>query len=58
MFERDKSGLLRKRMEEAVDGEYQNYKAKGGAYMREHFFGKYPELLALVADMSDETSGA
>jgi pyruvate dehydrogenase E1 component len=41
-------------MEEAVDGEYQAYKAKGGAYTREHFFGKYPELLEMVADMSDE----
>ncbi len=41
-------------MEEAVDGEYQAYKAKGGAYTREHFFGKYPELLEMVANMSDE----
>src|SRR5919201_450591 len=37
-----------------VDGEYQNFKAKGGAYTREHFFGKYPELKAMVANMSDE----
>ena len=44
LLARDKDGLLRRRMEEAVDGEYQNYKAKGGAYTREHFFGKYPEL--------------
>jgi len=51
---RDKKGLLRKRMEEAVDGDYQAYKAKGGAYTREHFFGKYPELLEMVANMSDE----
>ena len=44
-------GLLRKRMEECVvDGEYQAYKAKGGAYTREHFFGKYPELKAMVAE--------
>jgi pyruvate dehydrogenase E1 component len=50
----DKNGLLRKRMEEAVDGEYQNYKAKGGAYTREHFFGKYPELREMVANMTDE----
>jgi len=50
----DIKGLLRKRMEEAVDGEYQNYKAKSGAYTRQHFFGKYPELLAMVANMSDE----
>ena len=41
---RTSDGLLRKRMEECVDGEYQNFKAKGGAYTREHFFGKYPEL--------------
>ncbi|TXT18798.1 MAG: pyruvate dehydrogenase E1 component, partial [bacterium] len=50
----DSQGLLRKRMEECVDGEYQNFKAKGGAYTREHFFGKYPELKELVAAMSDE----
>ncbi|HKJ17665.1 MAG TPA: pyruvate dehydrogenase (acetyl-transferring), homodimeric type [Xanthomonadales bacterium] len=53
LLARDKDGLLRQRMEEAVDGEYQNYKAKGGAYTREHFFGKYPELLEMVANMSD-----
>jgi pyruvate dehydrogenase E1 component len=47
-------GLLRRRMEECVDGEYQNFKAKGGAYTREHFFGKYPELKEMVANMSDE----
>ncbi|MEO1576529.1 MAG: pyruvate dehydrogenase (acetyl-transferring), homodimeric type, partial [Pseudomonadota bacterium] len=46
-------GLLQKRMEEAVDGEYQNFKQKGGQYTREHFFGKYPELEAMVAHMSD-----
>ncbi|MEM7407017.1 MAG: pyruvate dehydrogenase (acetyl-transferring), homodimeric type [Pseudomonadota bacterium] len=51
---RDTKGLLRKRMEEAVDGEYQNFKAKGGAYTREYFFGKYPELKAMVANMSDD----
>ncbi len=50
----DKEGLLRKRMEEAVDGEYQNFKAKGGAYTREHFFGKYPELREMVSAMSDQ----
>jgi len=49
----DPQGLLRKRMEEAVDGEYQNFKAKGGAYTREYFFGKYPELKRMVANMSD-----
>ncbi len=50
----DKDGLLKKRMEECVDGEYQNFKQKGGAYTREHFFGKYPELKAMVAAMSDQ----
>ncbi len=54
LFARDTQGLLQKRMEECVDGEYQNYKAKGGAYTREHFFGKYPELKRMVANMSDE----
>ena len=49
----DKDGILKKRMAEVVDGEYQNYKAKDGAYVREHFFGKYPELKAMVAKMSD-----
>jgi pyruvate dehydrogenase E1 component len=53
LLARDKDGLLRRRMEEAVDGEYQNYKAKGGAYTREHFFGAYPALKAMVAKMSD-----
>ena len=50
----DHQGLLRQRMEEAVDGEYQNYKAKGGAYTREHFFGKYPELKAMVSRLTDQ----
>ena len=50
----DKDGLLKKRMEECVDGEYQNFKAKGGAYTREHFFGKYPQLKEMVAAMSDQ----
>ena len=54
LFERDKTGLLQKRMDEVVDGELQNMKANGGAYTREHFFGKYPELLELVKDMSDD----
>ncbi len=54
LFEEDKSGKLLQRMEEAVDGDYQNYKAKGGAYTREHFFGRYPELKALVENLSDE----
>jgi pyruvate dehydrogenase E1 component len=50
----DKDGILLKRMEEVVDGEYQDFKSKNGAYVREHFFGKYPELKAMVADMSDD----
>jgi pyruvate dehydrogenase E1 component len=54
LFAMDTKGLLLKRMEECVDGEYQNYKAKGGVYTREHFFGKYPELKAMVAKMTDE----
>jgi pyruvate dehydrogenase E1 component len=54
LLAKDDDGLLQKRMEEAVDGEYQACKAKGGAYTREHFFGKYPELKEMVADMSDE----
>jgi pyruvate dehydrogenase E1 component len=54
LFARDTKGLLRKLMGECVDGEYQNFKAKGGAYTREHFFGKYPELKEMVANMSDE----
>ena len=49
----DHDGLLRQRMMEAVDGDYQNYKSKDGAYVREHFFGKYPELKAMVSKMSD-----
>ena len=49
--------LLVQRMEECVDGEYQNFKAKGGAFIRSEFFGKYPELLELVKDMSDEELG-
>jgi pyruvate dehydrogenase E1 component len=54
LLAKDKSGLLIERMQSACDGDYQSYQARGGAYMREHFFGKSPELLALVADMSDE----
>ena len=49
----DKAGFLRKRMEECVDGEYQAFKAKGPEYLRKEFFGKYPELAAMVADKSD-----
>jgi pyruvate dehydrogenase E1 component len=54
LFDKDKTGLLLKRMEECVDGEYQDFKSKSGAYVREHFFGKYQELKDLVADMSDD----
>ena len=54
LLAKDKKGLLLQRMEEAVDGEYQAYKASNGAYVREHFFGKYPELKAMVASMSDD----
>jgi len=54
LFERDHQGLLLKRMEECVDGDYQAFKAKGGAYLRKEFFGKYPELLKLVEDRTDE----
>src|SRR5277367_2043725 len=54
LFERDHKGLLLKRMEECVDGDYQAFKAKGGAYLRKEFFGKYPELLEMVSDMSDD----
>ena len=54
LFAMDKKGLLQQRMMECVDGDYQNYKSKDGAYVREHFFGKYPELKAMVAKMSDE----
>ncbi|WP_455921103.1 pyruvate dehydrogenase (acetyl-transferring), homodimeric type [Pseudomonas putida] len=54
LLDKDRSGLLRQRMMECVDGDYQNYKSQNGAYVREHFFGKYPQLLELVADMSDD----
>lgn len=54
LLARDKEGLLQKRMDECVDGEYQNYKANGGAYTREHFFGEYPELAEMVAHLTDE----
>ena len=50
----DHNGLLKRVMEECVDGEYQNFKSKGGAYVRENFFGKYPETAAMVANMSDD----
>jgi pyruvate dehydrogenase E1 component len=54
LFEADKSGLLLKRMGELVDGEYQKLSANDGSYFREHFFGQSPELLQLVAHLSDE----
>ena len=54
LFQRDHKGLLLKRMEECVDGDFQTFKAKDGAYLRKEFFGKYPELLELVADKTDE----
>jgi pyruvate dehydrogenase E1 component len=54
LFARDTRGVLQRVMEDCVDGEYQNFKAKGGAYTREHFFGKDPSLKEMVANMSDE----
>ena len=54
LLQADKTGLLVKRMEEAVDGDYQKYSVEPGSYTRRHFFGKYPELLELVNHLSDE----
>jgi pyruvate dehydrogenase E1 component len=54
LLAKDSSGQLRKRMEECVDGEYQDFKSKNGAYVRQQFFNKYPETAALVKDLSDE----
>jgi pyruvate dehydrogenase E1 component len=54
LLENDESGLLQQRMDEVCDGELQNYKYNGGAYTREHFFGKYPETLKLVEHLSDQ----
>ncbi|HLY98488.1 MAG TPA: pyruvate dehydrogenase (acetyl-transferring), homodimeric type [Candidatus Angelobacter sp.] len=54
LLARDQSGMLLKRMEECVDGEYQAFKAKDGAFVRKEFFGKYPETLALVEHMTDD----
>nr|WP_233200292.1 pyruvate dehydrogenase (acetyl-transferring), homodimeric type [Blastopirellula marina] len=54
LLEADQTGLLVKRMEEVVDGQYQKYVVMPGSYIREHFFGKYPELLELVKSYSDE----
>jgi len=53
LLAKDKDGILQKRMMEVVDGEYQNFKAKDGAYVRKHFFGSSPELAAMVEKMSD-----
>ena len=55
LLQKDQTGLLAKRMAEVVDGEYQKYVVMPGSYIREHFFGKYPELLELVHHLSDET---
>ncbi|MES2162455.1 MAG: pyruvate dehydrogenase (acetyl-transferring), homodimeric type [Pseudomonadota bacterium] len=54
LLKQDKEGILRKVMMETIDGEYQNYKAKDGAYVRKHFFGKHPKLLEMVANMTDD----
>ncbi|NUU01112.1 pyruvate dehydrogenase (acetyl-transferring), homodimeric type [Herbaspirillum robiniae] len=54
LLAKDKDGILQKVMMETVDGEYQNYKAKDGAYVRKHFFGKHPALLEMVSKMSDD----
>ena len=54
LLAKDHTGRLRRVMEECVDGEYQNFKANGGGYVREHFFGRYPETAAMVANMSDD----
>ncbi|MGB5707172.1 MAG: pyruvate dehydrogenase (acetyl-transferring), homodimeric type [Arenicellales bacterium] len=53
LLARDDKGLLKQRMEEAVDGEYQAFKARDGAYVREKFFGKYPQLKEMVSNMTD-----
>ncbi|WP_281646431.1 pyruvate dehydrogenase (acetyl-transferring), homodimeric type [Parendozoicomonas sp. Alg238-R29] len=54
LFAQDKDGILQQLMDEAVDGDYQNCKNKGGAWTRENFFGRYPETLKMVENMSDE----
>ena len=58
LFARDRDGLLLKRMEECVDGDFQTFKAKDGAYLRKEFFGKYHELLELVKDLTDDQLGS
>ena len=54
LLQADSEGLLQARMDEVVDGEYQNYASRGGAYTREHFFGKSPQLLKMVEHLSDD----
>jgi len=54
LFEKDVNGIMQQVMDETVDGEMQNYVSNGGAYTRKHFFGKHPELLKMVEDLSDE----
>ncbi|MGA1252638.1 MAG: pyruvate dehydrogenase (acetyl-transferring), homodimeric type [Burkholderiaceae bacterium] len=54
LLAKDKEGVLKKIMMDTVDGEYQNYKANDGAYVRKHFFGKHPKALQMVANMSDD----
>ena len=54
LLARDKDGILKRVMEETVDGEYQAYKGNDGAFVRRHFFGKHPRLLEMVSRMSDE----
>ncbi|MEF9997048.1 MAG: pyruvate dehydrogenase (acetyl-transferring), homodimeric type, partial [Burkholderiaceae bacterium] len=54
LLAKDKDGYLLRLMEETIDGEYQNYKANDGAYVRKHFFGKYPQTLEMVSRMTDD----
>ncbi len=54
LFEKDTKGLMQQRMDEAVDGDYQNYKSRDGAYTRDHFFGRHPELAKMVEGLSDD----
>ncbi|MGN6703110.1 MAG: pyruvate dehydrogenase (acetyl-transferring), homodimeric type, partial [Burkholderiaceae bacterium] len=54
LLAKDKDGILQRVMMETVDGEYQNYRARDGAYVRKHFFGKHPKLLEMVANMTDD----
>lgn len=54
LFAKDADGVMQRRMDEVVDGDYQNYKANNGAFVRQHFFGANPELLKMVEDLSDD----